>query len=154
MFSVLLCCFSQKVLKGKEIRCPEYLYRVSITLSPLRNQWAYCWFSWSPAEVMLVWTYQELLTFWLVRASFNKPPMKSSSDQKIISHFFISNLPLTLSFSGQILQMTNWWNFLIFSKKTGFDFSCKLSPMETICMKCQILFSGKTKKNISICPLL
>ena len=26
--------------------------------------------------------------------------------------------------------------------------------METICMKCQILFSGKNKKNISICCLL
>ena len=34
------------------------------------------------------------------------------------------------------------------SHKTGFDTSCKLSPMETICMKCQILFSGKTKKNM------
>ena len=27
------------------------------------------------------------------------------------------------------------------SRLTGFDVSCKLSPMETICMKCQILFS-------------
>ena len=33
------------------------------------------------------------------------------------------------------------------SKKTWFDISCKLSPLETICMKCQILFSGKNKKN-------
>ena len=33
--------------------------------------------------------------------------------------------------------------FLIFSQKIGFDLSCKLSPEETICMKCQILFSGK-----------
>ena len=32
---------------------------------------------------------------------------------------------------------------------TGFDISCKLSPLETICLKCQILFSGKNKKNIS-----
>ena len=36
-----------------------------------------------------------------------------------------------------------------FSQKTGFDISCKLSPMETICMKCQILFS-ETNKNIII----
>ena len=35
-----------------------------------------------------------------------------------------------------------------FSQKTGFDISCKLSPLETICMKCQMLFSGKNKKNI------
>ena len=36
----------------------------------------------------------------------------------------------------------------------GFEISCKLSPMETICMKCQILFSGENKKKISICRLL
>ena len=35
-----------------------------------------------------------------------------------------------------------------FFQKTGFDFSCKLSPMKTICMKSQIQFSGKNKKNI------
>ena len=37
---------------------------------------------------------------------------------------------------------------LIFSQKTRFDILCKLSPLETICMKCQILFSGKNKKNV------
>ena len=36
--------------------------------------------------------------------------------------------------------------FFYFSQKTGFDTSCKLS----ICMKCQILFSGINKKNISL----
>ena len=39
--------------------------------------------------------------------------------------------------------------FSYFSKKTDFDSSCKLSPFKTICMKCQILFSGKNKKNIT-----
>ena len=38
--------------------------------------------------------------------------------------------------------------FSYFSQKTGFDLSCKLSPLETICMKGQILFFGKDKKNI------
>ena len=36
-----------------------------------------------------------------------------------------------------------------FPLKTDFDVSCKVSPMETICMKCQNLFSGKYKKNIT-----
>ena len=36
--------------------------------------------------------------------------------------------------------------FSCFSPRTGFDVSCKLSLMEIICMKCQILFSGKNKK--------
>ena len=31
--------------------------------------------------------------------------------------------------------------FFIFSQKIGFDISGKLSPRETICMKCQSLFS-------------
>ena len=30
--------------------------------------------------------------------------------------------------------------------KIGFDISCKLSPEETVCMKFQILFSGKNLK--------
>ena len=41
-------------------------------------------------------------------------------------------------------------NLKYFSKKIGFDISCKLSPQETICMKCQSLFSGKNKKNINL----
>ena len=36
--------------------------------------------------------------------------------------------------------------FLIFPRKTGSDISCKLSPMETICMRCQILFSGENER--------
>ena len=41
------------------------------------------------------------------------------------------------------LLMTNWY-FLIFLE-VGFDMS--------VCMKCQILFSGKNRKNISKCKL-
>ena len=40
--------------------------------------------------------------------------------------------------------------FFLFSQKTGFDILCKLSPLETICMKCQNLFSEKKKKNIML----
>ena len=36
--------------------------------------------------------------------------------------------------------------FLFFPRTTGFDSSCKLSPLETICMKCQNPISGKNKK--------
>ena len=39
-------------------------------------------------------------------------------------------------------------SFANFSQKTGFTISCKLSSMETICMKCQILSFGKNKKKI------
>ena len=40
-----------------------------------------------------------------------------------------------------------------FSQKIGFDISCKMSPVETICMKCQILFTWKNwkkKKKINL----
>ena len=52
-------------------------------------------------------------------------------------------------------QTTNRRYFFLFSQRTGFDMSCKLSPLEgTMCTKCQILFSEKNKKNISIFRLL
>ena len=38
--------------------------------------------------------------------------------------------------------------FSNFSQKTDFDVSCQLPPGETVCVKCQILCSGKNKKNI------
>ena len=53
---------------------------------------------------------------------------------------------LTLSTLGKIFS---WWHiavFFLFFQKIDFDISCKLSPMETICMKCQILISWKNKK--------
>ena len=40
--------------------------------------------------------------------------------------------------------------FFLFSQKTGFDISCKLSPKETICMKCQNPVFWKNKKNIFV----
>ena len=48
----------------------------------------------------------------------------------------------------QFMQIVSIMSPLEFSQKTGFDITCKLSPMETICMKCQILFSGKNKKPV------
>ena len=63
----------------------------------------------------------------------------------------IANASFHFYRSEQIQQTTTWWYF---PQKTGFDMSCKLSPLETICMKCLILFPGKNKKSISKCRLL
>ena len=41
-----------------------------------------------------------------------------------------------------------------FPRKIGFAILCKLSPVETICMKCPNLFYWKNKKNISMYRLL
>ena len=53
-----------------------------------------------------------------------------------------------LSTLGKIFSGRRFEIFFFFSQNTGYDSSCKLSPKETICMKCKILFSGKNKKNI------
>ena len=63
---------------------------------------------------------------------------------------------LTLSTLGKIFsrQHTDFFFFFFFffnfSQKTEFDFACKWSPRKTIYMKCQILFSGRSKKIITI----
>ena len=50
-----------------------------------------------------------------------------------------------LSHGGKIQQMTAQYYLSYFSQKIGFDISCKLSHLETICMKFQILLSKKNK---------
>ena len=74
----------------------------------------------------------------------NKNPYnkRCEVDYKIL-HDHISQL---LSLSGLIWQTTKWQYFTYFYQKTGFDISCKLSPM-----KCQILFTMKNKANVSKC---
>ena len=47
-----------------------------------------------------------------------------------------------------------WWYFPYLIPKIGFDISCRWSPVERICIKCQSQFSGKILKNISKCCLL
>ena len=47
-----------------------------------------------------------------------------------------------LPISGLIQQMT-FENIFYFSQKIAFEISCKLSPKEIICKKCQNLFSWK-----------
>ena len=53
---------------------------------------------------------------------------------------------LTLCILGNNFSRRQFEHFFLFFLENRFDISCKLSPMETICMKSQILFSGKIKK--------
>ena len=58
-------------------------------------------------------------------------------------------------YSGEIFSRQHFEVFFLFFPRFWFfmqiisDISCKLSPLETIFMKCLILFSGKNKKNIT-----
>ena len=56
---------------------------------------------------------------------------------------------LTLSTLGKIFSRWHIDFFYYFSKKTGFDISSKLSSVATICLKCEVLLSGKNKKYIT-----
>ena len=54
-----------------------------------------------------------------------------------------------LAFTSQIQQTTSWRCFSYVWQKIGIDISRKLSPEQTISMKCHILFSvAKLKKNV------
>ena len=66
----------------------------------------------------------------------------NSAHNKLMIFFLFFSRKQDLTFHTNCLH----WYFDYFSQKTGYGFSCKLSPMETICMKCQILVSGKNKK--------
>ena len=69
--------------------------------------------------------------------SFEEPWWVSSNEYP--QHMFLWRK----KYNHQILILNNFSVCFIF--KTGFDISWKLSPMKTICMKCQILFSGLSK---------
>ena len=58
---------------------------------------------------------------------------------------------LMLSILGSADGILKYFSY--FSQKTGFDVSCKLSPLETICMGCQICFLRKIRKISPICHL-
>ena len=60
----------------------------------------------------------------------------------------ICRLFFLLSMQDIIISRQHFDFFSYFSHRKGFHISCKLFPMETIGMKCQILFSGKNKKNV------
>ena len=85
---------------------------------------------------------------------------------KIVMKFLFHKISLTVNTLWAKSVDNKLISFL--SQSTGFPFSCKLSPLESTCMKCQSpfsalqttcmncqsLFSGKNKKHVFICHLL
>ena len=75
----------------------------------------------------------------------------AKNEINLFNNHILIEAPVTFAPAG---AMTPSAEFLFF-QKTDFDISCKLFPVETICMKCQILFSGKNiRKTASISRLL
>ena len=61
--------------------------------------------------------------------------------QEKLLQVFVQPLPLLANSADDKLVI-----FFLFFPENSFDISCKLSSLETICMKYQNLFSGKNKK--------
>ena len=53
-----------------------------------------------------------------------------------------------LSTLGKKFSRRHFEIFFLFFQKIGFGISYKLSPLETVCLKCQSLFTWKNKKNV------
>ena len=65
-------------------------------------------------------------------------------DHRDFCFVWVYLLALKVKFSADdILQY-----FSEFSQYIGVHISCKLSALETICMRCQSLFSGKNKRDV------
>ena len=107
-----------------------------------------------PGDVPL--TLQSMFNSKTARKCLSLTPQSmfnSKTARKCLSDSFME-----LSFNiyhslGYISRQQNRY-FSYFSQKTWLDISCKLSPLETICTKCHILFCGKNMKNISAFCLL
>ena len=68
--------------------------------------------------------------------------------------FNLKTAPFTLSTLGKTLSRRYLEMFFSYCPENRIRQFMHLFPVETICMKCQILFSGKNKKISLICRLL
>ena len=69
------------------------------------------------------------------------------TDDPYCIYMFHSIYVLTLSILGKHFSRQHFERlFSCFSQKIGFDVLCKLSSVETVCMKPQILYSEKKKQ--------
>ena len=69
-------------------------------------------------------------------------------------HELISNQWISRSHSLRKFSRRQTVRFFLSTQKMEFDITCKLSPLEKNCMKCLILFRGKTDKSSSKSSLL
>ena len=74
----------------------------------------------------------------------DKMKKKVKVSPKLDINLFVTFIALWANLAADKLTIF----FLIFSQKIGFGNSCRLSPMETICIKCQSLLSRKNNKII------
>ena len=86
--------------------------------------------------------FQFVCYFWQI-IKLHKPCLNMLNNKTLL---ISDSIWLRFSTLGENFRRQHFKIFSYFSQKTGFDSSCKLSPFYTICMKCQILFSGEKRK--------
>ena len=85
---------------------------------------------------------------------FNPVFQLSTAKNVLFNNHILIVAPVTFAPADAMTPSTEFFLKILFSffffflKKTGFDISCRLSPLETNCMKCEILHSGKNRKCI------
>ena len=114
---------------------------------------------------LLSWVWQ-IFFFFCLSASSTEFTTHNSSNQVIVLNFLCferhvtdvlcrCKWPLSQCYGSDLIQISltmqgknfsrqDFETFSYFSQQIGYDISCKLS--KTICMKCQVQFSGKSKK--------
>ena len=133
------------------------------------SHWSFCW---NVIDSLFKWSCsidcQAHIFFFKTKNCSNDDIFISCDDRiwKMLHNICMSAVAMSLRWANPGL----WASCCFFFQKTGFDISCKLSPMETFFMKSQILFSeinanclqwrqfarkakscflGKNKKNIN-----
>ena len=130
--------------------CKQHRSRWDGSMS--RLIWIYA--VWHSVFQLNIWTSFQTIVCWNNKRADDKCPLKFGTERVKELHFasnFLVQEPysvcfLTFTILWQIQPTTNWWYFIIFPQKTRFHITCKLSPLETICMKCRNLLLGKMRK--------
>ena len=74
---------------------------------------------------------------------------ESGNHPKGTRHWWVTCTRLTLSTLSKIFSRRHFEIFFLFFPENSFRYFMQIVSKETICMKCQNLFSGKSKKNIT-----
>ena len=112
------------------------------------SHWSFCW---NVIDSLFKWSCsidcQAHIFFFKTKNCSNDGIFISCDDGigKMLHNICMSAVAMSLRWANR----GPWASCSYFSQKTDFDISCKLSPMETVCMKYQNLFSRKNKKNIT-----
>ena len=122
------------------------------------SHWSFCW---NVIDSLFKWScsidFQAHIFFFKTKNCSNNDIFISCDDRigKMLHNICMSAVAVSLRWANH----GPWASCSYFLQITGFDILCRLSPLETICMKYTLhemstpIFLGKISKNILICCL-